>query len=100
VASGTRAHRSDAASSGRVVVNGYPVAQKNIVADGKMQNVSFDIKVERSSWVALRILGSSHSNPVFVLSWRQADSRQPPQRAVVLAGVENAGRKERFYAAG
>lgn len=50
-----------------VIVNGYPVEKKTIVADGKMQDVQFDVKVERSSWVALRIFPSSHTNPIFVL---------------------------------
>ena len=50
-----------------VIVNGYPVATMNIPADGKTQDVSFDLKVDRSSWVAMRILPSSHTNPVFVL---------------------------------
>jgi hypothetical protein len=50
-----------------VIVNGYPVARQNIVADGKLRDVAFDVKIERSSWVALRILPSSHTNPVFVL---------------------------------
>jgi len=43
------------------------VARKNILADGKLQDVDFDVKVDRSSWVALRILPSSHTNPIFVL---------------------------------
>ncbi len=50
-----------------VVVNGYPVAKRSIVADGKLQDIAFDVKLERSSWVALRILPSSHTNPIFVL---------------------------------
>ena len=50
-----------------VIVNGYPVAKKNIVADGQLREVSFDVKIDRSSWVALRILPSSHTNPIFVL---------------------------------
>ncbi len=50
-----------------VIVNGYPVAKQNLVADGKLQHVAFDLKVDRSSWVALRILPSSHTNPIFVL---------------------------------
>jgi hypothetical protein len=50
-----------------VVVNGRPAATKNILADGSPQDVSFDISVERSSWVALRILPSSHTNPIFVI---------------------------------
>jgi hypothetical protein len=50
-----------------VIVNGYPVARKNIVADGSMHDVTFEVPVERSSWIALRILPSSHTNPVFVI---------------------------------
>src|SRR5262249_36847007 len=50
-----------------VIVNGYPVARQTVVADGQMRDLSFDVKVERSSWVAVRILPSSHTNPIFVL---------------------------------
>ena len=50
-----------------LIVNGYPVARQEILADGKLQDLSFETKIEKSSWVALRILPSSHSNPVFVL---------------------------------
>jgi hypothetical protein len=50
-----------------VIVNGYPVAKTNIVADGKIRDVNFEVKIDRSSWVALRILPSSHTNPIFVL---------------------------------
>jgi hypothetical protein len=32
-----------------------------------MQEVTFDVQIDRSSWVALRILPSSHTNPVWVL---------------------------------
>jgi hypothetical protein len=31
------------------------------------RDVSFDLPIEKSSWVALRILGSSHTNPIFVV---------------------------------
>ena len=48
------------------VVNGLPAARKEIAADGKSENVSFRIPLKQSSWVALRILPSSHTNPVFV----------------------------------
>src|SRR5581483_465556 len=50
-----------------LVVNGRAVARRDIEADGKPQPVSFDYRVERSSWIALRILPSSHTNPIFVL---------------------------------
>jgi hypothetical protein len=50
-----------------VVVNGNVVASRRIVADGSIQPVEFPLTVERSSWVALRILPSSHTNPIFVV---------------------------------
>ncbi len=50
-----------------VVVNGQAVARKEIVADGSEQDVTFHVPIQASSWVALRILPSSHTNPVFVL---------------------------------
>lgn len=50
-----------------VVVNGRAVFSKNIVADGSLQDLSVEVHLERSSWVALRILPSSHTNPIFVL---------------------------------
>ncbi|WP_406701111.1 CehA/McbA family metallohydrolase [Singulisphaera sp. Ch08] len=50
-----------------VIVNGLPVARTEIVADGSFRDVSFEIAIDRSSWVALRIYPTSHTNPVFVL---------------------------------
>jgi hypothetical protein len=49
-----------------LIVNGYPVQQKTISADGKIQEVKFDVDIKRSSWVAMRILPSSHTNPIFI----------------------------------
>ncbi|NOZ41070.1 MAG: CehA/McbA family metallohydrolase [Planctomycetes bacterium] len=50
-----------------LIVNGYAVARKEIVADGSAQEVTFDVPIKQSSWVALRIEASSHTNPIFVL---------------------------------
>jgi hypothetical protein len=50
-----------------VVVNGHAVAKKEIVADGSEQAVEFEVPIQASSWVCLRIFPSSHTNPVFVL---------------------------------
>lgn len=84
-----------------VIVNGYPVARKNIVADGKLRDVSFAVKIDRSSWVALRILPSSHTNPIFV----EVDDK--PIRASrrsaewCLKGVDQCwSQKEKFIKAG
>jgi hypothetical protein len=49
-----------------LIVNGEAVARQEIAADGQMRDVVFHHKVDRSSWVALRILPSSHTNPIFV----------------------------------
>lgn len=49
-----------------LVVNGYPVASQIITADGKVNDVRFDYAVEASSWAAIRILPSSHTNPIFM----------------------------------
>jgi hypothetical protein len=50
-----------------LVVNGYPVARQNLDADGSLHDVSFETRVDKSSWLALRILPSAHTNPIFVL---------------------------------
>ena len=50
-----------------IVVDGKAVARKTIVADGQVRDLEFDIPVERSSWIAARILPSSHTNPIFVI---------------------------------
>ena len=50
-----------------IVVNGETVAVQNLPADGKIQTLTFDIALQRSSWIAARILPSAHTNPVFVL---------------------------------
>jgi hypothetical protein len=50
-----------------VIVNGARAAVQNLVADGTIRTLTFDVPVSRSSWVAVRILPSAHTNPVFVL---------------------------------
>jgi hypothetical protein len=50
-----------------LVVNGEAVARQNVLADGKNHDVSFDVPISRSSWVAMRILPSAHTNPIFVV---------------------------------
>ena len=51
----------------QLIKNGEKVAEKVIEADGKTREITFEVKVSRSSWLALRIPKSSHTNPVFVL---------------------------------
>ena len=49
-----------------IIVNGEVAATKNITADGKTQPLTFDIPIKQSSWVAVRILPSVHTNPIWV----------------------------------
>jgi len=49
-----------------VIVNGYPAARQEIAADGSTHSLSFDLDIEHSSWIAVRILPSVHTNPIFV----------------------------------
>ena len=48
------------------VVNGRVVETQRIVADGTPRDLRATLTLAHSSWVAVRILPSSHTNPVFV----------------------------------
>ena len=50
-----------------LIVNGEPVETRDLVADGAWNDLTFAYAVERSSWVALRIYPSAHTNPIFVI---------------------------------
>jgi hypothetical protein len=50
-----------------IVVNGQAVARQNLVADGKVRELKFEVAVKESSWIAARTLPAAHTNPVFVL---------------------------------
>jgi hypothetical protein len=49
-----------------LVVNGQAVERREIEADGKLNELTFDYVPKQSSWIAIRIFPSSHTNPVFV----------------------------------
>jgi hypothetical protein len=51
----------------QIIVNGAVVATQALVADGAVRELSFDVRIDRSSWIAARILPSSHTNPVFAV---------------------------------
>ncbi len=50
-----------------LLVNGYPVETVEIEADGAWNDLKFTYTPDRSSWIALRILYSSHTNPIFLM---------------------------------
>ena len=49
-----------------LIVNGHAVDQQKIEADGSIHDLTFNYTPTQSSWIALRIFPSSHTNPVFV----------------------------------
>jgi len=50
-----------------IVVNGAVVATQKLAADGVIRTLTFEVPLDRSSWIAARILPSSHTNPVFAI---------------------------------
>jgi hypothetical protein len=82
-----------------LIVNGYPVARQTIVADGTMRDITFETRIEKSSWVAARILASAHTNPVFVLVGGRPIRASARSAEWCLKGVDQCwGQKERFIA--
>jgi hypothetical protein len=80
-----------------LIVNGYPVAKKEIQADGSLRDLSFESRLDKSSWVALRILASSHTNPIFVLVDGQPIRASKRSAQWCLDGVNRCwGQKQRF----
>lgn len=91
-----------------LIVNGEAVDSKEIVADGKWNDVTFNRTLGESAWIALRIFPSAHTNPVFVqvdnkpiqvlksLEWCRAavdqcwKMKQPAIRASERAAAEEA----------
>jgi hypothetical protein len=50
-----------------LIVNGQVAATKDVPADDKPHEITFDVPIQRSSWVALRQFPQLHTNPVNVL---------------------------------
>jgi hypothetical protein len=81
-----------------LIVNGQSVARQTLAADGTMRDIHLETKIERSSWVAVRILPSSHSNPVFVLVEGRPIRASKRSAEWCLKGVDQCwSQKERTY---
>ena len=50
-----------------IVVNGRAVASKSVKANGETHDLTFEIPITQSSWVALRQFPQLHTNPVNVI---------------------------------
>jgi hypothetical protein len=82
-----------------LVVNGYPVAKQNLLADGTLRNLTFDVTISRSSWLAVRILPSSHTNPIWVVVAGKPVRASRRSAEWCLKGVDQCwSQKERLIA--
>ena len=50
-----------------LIVNGKPVAQREMIGDGKTHRLEWQVPIDRSSWVAVRHFPQLHTNPVNVI---------------------------------
>jgi hypothetical protein len=50
-----------------LIVNGRPVAVREIIADDQVHDITFTADIARSSWVAVRQFPQLHTNPVNVI---------------------------------
>ncbi len=49
-----------------LIVNGLPIESRALLADGVIRRTQFEFTPARSCWVALRILGAAHTNPIWI----------------------------------
>jgi hypothetical protein len=82
-----------------VVVNGYPVAAKQVATDGKERPLTFSVNIARSSWVAVRAFPNAHTNPIFVLVGGKPIRASRRSAEWCLRGVDQCWtQKKPFYA--
>ena len=63
------------------------------------RDLRFGVPIAKSSWVALRVLGSSHTNPIFVIVDGKPIRASKRSAEWCLASVEQCWKqKERFVA--
>ena len=73
------------------------IITRSIVADGELRQIEFDTRIDKSSWIAIRILPSSHSNPVFVLVGDKPIRASKKSAEWCLAGVANCKKQKRRF---
>jgi hypothetical protein len=82
-----------------LVVNGAPVARQTLAADGTLRDLTFEVPIARSSWLALRILPSSHTNPIWVSVGGRPVRASRRSAEWCLKGVDQCwSQKHRFIA--
>jgi hypothetical protein len=75
------------------LINGHVAATKLLLADGHAEQISFELSVQKSCWVALRIYPSSHTNPIWV-SVNNKPVRERKSIQWCLDGVEQCWKQK------
>ncbi|MEM7314551.1 MAG: CehA/McbA family metallohydrolase, partial [Planctomycetota bacterium] len=82
-----------------LIVNGYPVATQPFTANGETQSIRFNHRLEKSSWVAIRIFPHAHTNPIYVVVDDKPVCGSTDSIRWCLAGVEQCWKsKQSTYA--
>jgi len=81
-----------------LIVNGLPVEKQDMPCDGKVRELTFTADVTASSWIALRVTPTGHSNPFFVIVCGKPIRASKHSAEWCLAGVEQCWKsKESTY---
>ena len=89
------------ATTVEAVVNGYPVANVPLPGDGQLHLLKLPLAITKSSWVALRVLGRAHTNPIWVMVARKPVRTSQASARWCRAGVDACwSQKERVIATG
>ena len=71
-----------------LIVNGRVAAQDTLKGDGVTRELQFAAEISASSWVAIRVAPSGHTNPFFVIVDGKPTRANKHSAAWCLAGVE------------
>ena len=81
-----------------LIVNGLPVASRDVPCDGLEKLVTFEHEFKTSGWVAIRSGLSAHTNPFFVIVGDKPIRASKHSAQWCLAGVEQCWKmKEKTY---
>jgi hypothetical protein len=76
------------------LVNGRVVATRRVAADGQPRDLRVTLPMGRSGWVAVRVLPSSHTNPIWVDVGRQKARPSKASARWALEAVDKCWRQK------
>lgn len=81
-----------------LVVNGYVADEAKLIADGTLREFALKARIDRSSWVAVRVFPHAHTNPIFVILDGQPIRASKESALWCLRGVDQCwSQKVRTY---